>query len=326
MDELAAIAGVSKITISRALADSELVRPAVRDRIKTIAREHGYRLNTAARNLRLRRHHSITAAIEMTPSADRTMSDPIILAGLGGLLQVMTSAGYRVILTTLAQLLHSSLDDTDGIILLGQGTEQQAINTLAQAGLPLVVWGAPRGDDTRWLTVGSDNREGGRLLGEHLLSIGRRRLLFLGNVAHPEVAERRAGLGNAYQGLDVEIRSEACNFNLTAGERAIEEALRAGWRGDAVVCASDTIALGVLAALRQAGITAPDDIAVTGYDDIPAAATAIVPLTSVRQDWERAGALLGAKLLAWIEGEIPTREQLPVRLVPRASTLGPSPV
>ena len=144
MDDLATLAGVSKITISRALKDSPLVRASVRQRIQELARTHGYRLNTAARNLRLRRNHSITAVIEMTPNADRTMSDPIILAALGGLLQVATGAGYRIILTTLAQMLQSSHDDSDGIILLGQGTNPEALDRLSELGLPLVVWGTPR--------------------------------------------------------------------------------------------------------------------------------------------------------------------------------------
>jgi len=86
MRDLAALAGVSKITISRALQDSPLVRVSVREQIQELARAHGYRLNTAARSLRLRRNNSITVVFEMTPTADRTMSDPIILTALGGLL------------------------------------------------------------------------------------------------------------------------------------------------------------------------------------------------------------------------------------------------
>ncbi len=320
MDQLAQIAGVSKITISRALADSPLVRTELRERIKQIARDHGYRLNTAARNLRLRRHHSITAAIEMTPSNDRTMSDPIILAGLGGLLQVMTSAGYRIILTTLGQLLQSSLDDTDGIILLGQGTDADAVAMLSGSGLPLVVWGTPRDGDEPWLTIGSDNREGGQLLGQHLAATGRRRLLFLGDTAHPEVAERLAGLTQAVSGNATEIVQLPCDFSQHMGEQILAQLLRDGWKGDAVVCASDTIALGALAALRTAGIVVPDEVAVTGYDDIPAAANATVALTSVRQEWERAGTALGTTLLAWLDGDKPVPQRLPVQLVTRAST------
>ncbi|MGH6613623.1 LacI family DNA-binding transcriptional regulator [Sphingomonas sp.] len=319
MGDLAALAGVSKITISRALNDSPLVRAAVREQIQQLASAHGYRLNTAARNLRLRRNHSITAAIEMMPSADRPMSDPILLAALGGLLQVATSAGYRVILTTLAQLLQSRSADSDGIILLGQGTDPDAVRRVRALDLPLVVWGTPRDSDGDWLTIGSDNRAGGRLIGEHLASLGRRRILFLGDPTHPEIADRLDAIRKA-SGAEVEV--QPCDFGIGPGSVAMKAALARGWRGDAVAAASDAIALGAQTALQEAGITVPADIAMTGYDGIPASAVAAVPLTTVRQDWERAGELVGAKLLQWLDNGRPEAELLPVELIIRASTTG----
>ncbi len=319
MDDLATLAGVSKITISRALKNSPLVRKEVREQIQELARTHGYRLNTAARNLRLRRNHSITAVVEMTPTADRTMSDPTILAALGGLLQVMTEAGYRVILTTLTQLLQSRHDDSDGIILLGQGKDSEAVRWVSKLGLPLIVWGSPSESDGDWLTVGSDNRAGGRFIGEHLASLGRRRILFLGDPAHPEIGERLAAIREA-SGADVEV--QPCDFGIGAGTRAMQEVLERGWRGDAVAAASDTIALGAMAALLEAGIAIPGEVAVTGFDDIPASTTSAIPLTTVRQDWQQAGELAGSKLLQWLDNGSPVSEQLSVELVVRASTIG----
>ncbi len=317
MDDLAALAGVSKITVSRALKNTTLVRKEVRERIQELERAHGYRLNTAARNLRLRRNHSITAVMETTSTANRTMSDPIILATLGGLLQVMTEAGYRVILTTLTQMLESSHDDSDGIILLGQGRDSEAARRASELGLPLIVWGTARSSDGDWLTIGSDNRSGGGFIGAHLASLGRRRILFLGDPAHPEIGERLDAISEA-SGAEVEV--QLCDFGIDAGTRAMKDALERGWRGDAVAAASDTIALGAMAALQEAGIAVPADVAVTGYDDIPASATSPVALTTVRQDWQRAGELVGSKLLQWLEDGPPAAEQLPVELVVRAST------
>jgi DNA-binding LacI/PurR family transcriptional regulator len=319
MDDLAALAGVSKITVSRALKNKTLVRKEVRERIQDLAREHGYRLNTAARNLRLRRNHSITAVMETTSTASRTLADPIILATLGGLLQVMTETGYRVILTTLAQMLQSSHDDSDGIILLGQGKDSEAARRVSELGLPLIVWGTPRESDGDWLTIGSDNRAGGRFVGEHFVSLGRRRILFLGDPAHPEIGDRLDAIRSA-SGAEVAVQS--CDFGIEAGASAMREALEGGWRGDAVAAASDTIALGAIMALQEAGLAVPADVAVTGYDDIPAAASSTIPLTTVRQDWQRAGELVGTKLLQWLDGDRPAPEQLPVELVVRASTIG----
>jgi len=112
------------------------------------------------------------------------------------------------------------------------------------------------------------------------------------------------------------------DFGIGAGGNAMKAALARGWQGDAVAAASDAIALGALTALQEAGIAVPADVAITGYDGIPASAVAAVPLTTVRQDWERAGKLVGSKLLQWLEGRRPKRELLPVELIVRASTVG----
>src|SRR5207244_2362929 len=84
MEDLAAMAGVSTITISRALRDSPLVTPETREKIRKLAEEQGYRFNISARNLRLRRSYSIAVVVEMTPAEDRPMSDPYPLELLGG--------------------------------------------------------------------------------------------------------------------------------------------------------------------------------------------------------------------------------------------------
>jgi DNA-binding LacI/PurR family transcriptional regulator len=319
MDDLAELAGVSKITVSRALKDSALVRAPVREQIQELARTHGYRLNTAARNLRLRRNHSITVVINMTPTADRTMADPFFLGLVGGLLQSLTTAGYRLVLTTSDQLLASGDNDTDGVIFLGQGTDDTLLQQVSDTGLPFVVWGARRPSDGDWLTIGSDNQRGGALIADHLADLGRKDILFLGDSAHQEVADRLSGLSSGAVGR-MHITTRSCEFGMQAGRAAVEAALDAGWRGDAIVGASDMIALGALDALRVRGVAVPRDIAVVGYDGIPAAANAAIPLTTVHQDWEHAGELLGSKMLAWTEGARPAPETLPVELIVRAST------
>lgn len=320
MDDLAELAGVSKITVSRALKDSALVRAPVREQIQELARSHGYRLNTAARNLRLRRNHSITVVINMTPTADRTMADPFFLGLVGGLLQCLTTAGYRLVLTTSDQLLASGEDDSDGVIFLGQGTDDALLQRVSETGLPFVVWGARRPSDGDWLTIGSDNRSGGALIAQHLDEIGRHDVLFLGDSAHQEVADRLAGLGSEAGRL--RITACACEFGMQAGKVAVDAAIDDGWRGDAVVGASDMIALGAIDALQARGLAVPGQVAVIGYDGIPAAANAAIPLTTVHQDWEHAGELLGSKMLAWTEGLRPEPETLPVELIVRTSTIG----
>ncbi len=321
MADLAALAKVSKITVSRALRGSPLVRTEVRERIAELARAHGYRLNAAARSLRTRRSHSITAVIEMDPSTERPMSEPLALTIIGGLLQAFTMAGYALALTTRAQVLTSPLHDADGVILLGQGENDEATGQIRRFGLPMVVWGRIRPAADKVVFLGSDNIAGGRLVGEHLAKLGRRRILFLGDVAHPEVADRLAGLSKAIAGGAAQVTVLACPFSRDAGRVVTAAAIERGDPFDAIAACSDSVAIGAMDALRAAGLAAPGDVAVAGFDDT----ARDVPLTSVRQDWDLAGRLLAGKMLALLAGEAPASEMLPVELVVRASTGSPSP-
>lgn len=313
MADLAELAGVAKITVSRALKDSPAVRPEVRERVQALAEKHGYRLNTAARNLRLMRAHSITAVIEMDPSQERPMSEPIVLMAIGGLLQELTSNGYRLTLTTRSQLEISPALDTDGLILLGQGANGWAMERIRSLGLPVVVWGMPLEADADLVCVASDNLEGGRLVGAHLASRGRKRILYLGDPAHPEVAARIAGVEAAVAAGGGEILNAPCAFSFQAGRMETAKMLSANARFDAIAAASDTIALGAIAALREAGLRVPEDVSVVGYDDTEAG------LTSIRQEWVAGGELLARKLFGLLAGRAEQSALLPVTLMVRSS-------
>ena len=144
MEQIAALAGVSTITVSRALRDSPSVTPATRERIKTLAEAAGYRFNHHARNLRLRRSHMVAVMLEMQPDTDRPMTDAYPLQLLGGITQELTSRGYSVLLSALQSPGQGMAASADGVILLGQGAHGSAVKSVAAMGLPLVVWGADR--------------------------------------------------------------------------------------------------------------------------------------------------------------------------------------
>src|SRR5579859_4216187 len=142
MADLAVLAGVSKITISRALRDSALVAPETRSLIQKLAQQHGYKLNVSARNLRLQRSRTIEVVVEMSPAVDRPMSDPYPLELLGGICQELTTVGYSVLLQAQPAAASQPAHAAEGIILLGQGPHGDAVRELAKSGLPMVVWGA----------------------------------------------------------------------------------------------------------------------------------------------------------------------------------------
>jgi len=319
MADIAKLAGVSAITVSRALRGSSSVREETRERICRIAREHGYRINISARNLRTQTSRTIAVVVEMSPSSERPMTEPYPLGLLGGITQELTSAGYAVLLETLNRLDPATLA-ADGVILLGQGAHGEAVRALSRLGTPLVVWGSGL-DGADHVTVSSDNRGGGRQAAGRLLAMGRMQLAFLGDLAHAELAERHAGFSACLAGSGAQLCVTApCDFNFNAGYQAMKAAIdEAGGVIDGVFAGSDLIAMGAVRALTDMGYAVPGDVSVIGFDDSPTAAFVSPAITTIRQDWPGAGRLLAIKALALIEGRETVSEELPTELVVRES-------
>lgn len=322
MAMVAELAGVSKITVSRALRGSELVRPELRERIARIATESGYRMNVAARSLRTRRTQTIAVVIEQLARHDRPITDPLLLTMIGGLLEVLTPADHAILLTTVDHFLGSSAIGADGVVVLGQGEGGRSLSRFETIGLPLVAWGAPV-PGIAIPVIGSDNRQGGRLAAEHLIAAGRKRLLFLGDAQHPEVANRLEGVRDILSASEATLAAPVpCAFSMEAGAQAVRDALDSGTRFDAIIAVSDFIAAGACDALMARGIAVPGEVAIVGFDDTPIAAAHRPSLTSVRQDAAAAGRALGAAILALVEGEgsDSATVPLPVELIERESS------
>lgn len=319
MEDLARIAGVSSITVSRALRDSPLVTEKTREKIRKIAAEQGYRFNISARNLRMRRSYSVAVVVEMTPVKGRPMSDPYPLELLGGITQELTTAGYSVVLTSKQLLDTAPVQGADGLILLGQGSHGEAVRALQATSLPLVVWGAPEADGS-YIVVGSDNAKGGASAAERFLELGRRKLVFVGDVDHAEVEKRCAGFIDALSGRATVHILRPKAFTFEAGFDCVNALLKkkGGRNCDGLFAASDSLAMGAIRALTESGLRVPDDISVIGYDDTPGAASFVPPLTSVHQYLRDGGVLLAKKMLAMIEGQPDVRsEMLPTTLIAR---------
>ncbi len=318
MEDIARLAGVSPITVSRALRDSPLVKEKTREQIRKIATEQGYRFNVSARNLRLGRSYSVAVVVEMTPAPGRPMSDPYPLELLGGITQELTTAGYSVILTSKQLLETAPVQGADGLILLGQGSHGEAVRALQHSTLPLVVWGAPEpGAD--YVVVGSDNRKGGQSAAARFIEQRRRKLIFLGDVDHAEVQERCAGFLEAVSGRATTHVVRPAAFTFEAGFDSVKALLnsRSSLAFDGLFAASDLLAMGAIRALTEAGLRVPEDISVIGYDDTPGAASFVPPLTSVHQYLRDGGVLLAKKMLAMIEGHPVHSEMLPTTLIVR---------
>jgi DNA-binding LacI/PurR family transcriptional regulator len=319
MADLAELAGVSKITVSRALSESGIVNAETRARVRALAAEHGYRFNVSARNLRLRKSHTIAVIVEMTPSLNRPMSDPYPLELLGGIAQELATVNYSVLLTTRQGAFAPAVQAADAMILLGQGAKLQAVHLFDRLRLPMVVWGAPsRGD--QHIVVGSDNRLGGMSVAERFVSLGRHHPVFLGNTDHPEMTERHAGFAEFLKARGVvPIVVDHKPFTTESGIEAVQSLIRAKTKFDAIFACNDLLAMGAIRALIEQGYRVPEDVSVVGYDDTPLGATFIPPLSSVHQNWHEGGILLARKALALVRGDRVKSETMPSRLVLRAT-------
>ena len=319
MADLARVAGVSAITVSRALRDSPLVNPETRARIREVAQRHGYAFNVSARNLRLRRSMTVAVVVEMKPTLERQMSGPYPLDLLGGITQELTSSGYSVLLTSLQAGALPNVQAADGVILLGQGAHEDAMHKVQGWGRPMVVWGAVSRHESH-VVVGSDNRRGGALAAERFLALGRSRPVFLGDPAHGEFSERLEGFASTLSKYGITpITPEICSFTVTAGADAVHALLEGHPQIDALFAASDLLAIGAIRALIERGRRVPEDVSVIGYDDTPLGATYVPPLSSVHQNFIDAGVLLARKVRALIEGEPASSETLSTHLVVRAT-------
>ena len=329
--DIAFLAGVSQPTVSRALRGSPVVSLETRKRIEEIARQLNYRVDKNASNLRSQHSNTLALLLFEDPTPDDSQINPFFLSMLGSLTRASARKGYDLLIS-FQQLSSDFCQDyedsrkADGIILLGYGDYEEyrpRLDRLVEQGTHFVRWG-PVVKDEPGVSVGSDNAQGGFDVTHHLLGQGRRKVAFLGNATShsPEFFDRYRGYERAMMEAKVHTSSalqvDAINLE-ESGYNALKELQSRGNEFDAIVAASDLIAIGALRALQEDGVDVPRQVAVVGFDDIPAASLTNPPLTTVMQDTRRAGELLVESLLKQIAGEAASNSVIPTRLVVRKS-------
>lgn len=329
--DIAYLAGVSQPTVSRALRGDRSVSDATRERIQRIAGELNYTVDKNASSLRSQRTNTI-ALLFFEDGTDENLINPFFLAMLGSITRACANHGLDLLISfqRMEDDWHMRYHDAkraDGLILLGYGDYAiyaARIEQLAAQGTHFARWGSIRSDRSG-ATVGSDNLGAGRQAGEHLLQSGRRHIAFLGHADehYPEFAHRYDGLCEALraEGIDPDpgLQFDALTSE-DAGYRAASALIASGQRFDAIFAASDLIAIGAMRALAGAGRSIPGDVAVVGFDNIPAASLTSPPLTTIQQDIAGAGEALVETVLAQIEGRVPPAPRLPSRLIVRGSS------
>jgi len=331
MADIARLAGVHVSTVSRALSGSPLVERQMRETILKIADEHGYVVNRAARNLRTSRTQTLSVVIPLAHERGQALTDPFFTDMLGHLAEEITRRGYGMYLDKILPPMHNWLPKliasrrSDGLIVIGQSTEHAALERAATTFAPLVVWGGHL-EKQRYCVVGTDNVSGARMATEHLLASGRRRIVFVGDSSIPEIRLRCDGyklaLKQAPRG-SAAPRVIKAHMTPQAAHAAVRRFIASGVKFDAVLAATDIIAISSMRAVAASGLSIPRDVAVVGFDDIAMAAHVHPSLTTVRQDLARGANLLVDLLLRRIAGEQTQSVVLPGELVVRESSGGP---
>jgi DNA-binding LacI/PurR family transcriptional regulator len=332
--DIAQLAGVSQPTVSRALRGSPTVSEQTRLRIEAIAKQLNYKVDKNASSLRLQQTRTLALLFFEEPTPEDTGINPFFLSMLGSLTRTCAQRGYDLLISfqQLSSNWHFDYEDSrkaDGIILLGYGDYEiyrKKLEQLVEQGTHFVRWGFAQ-EGQPGTTIGCDNFRGGLDAARHLMQHGRRKIAFLGDASshYPEFQDRYRGSCEAQGGegiiADPALQVDALNSQ-EAGYDAARELLARGVTFDAIFAASDTIAIGAMRALREAGQRVPDDVAMVGFDDIPAASMTHPPLTTIQQDYRLAGEVLVDSLLKQIRNERAETAVLPAKLVVRQSCGG----
>ncbi|WP_102797422.1 LacI family DNA-binding transcriptional regulator [Bowmanella denitrificans] len=328
--DIAHLAGVSQSTVSRALRNSPLVNQETRDKVKAIARELNYKVDKNASSLRQKSSKTLALLLFEDPTSDDSMINPFFLSMLGSITRASAQEGYDLLVSfqQLSDDWHADYEDTnkaDGIILLGYGDYmdyQDKLAKLEQQQTHFVLWGAVDKEHPG-ISIACDNFQGGYKITQHLIQKGRKHFAFVGGAdSHcPEFFERYRGMCHALSqagAKQLPLQMDAITTE-DSGYRAAIQLLDTGHKIDAIVCASDLIAIGVMRALHDKGLAIPGQVAVVGYDNILAASFTNPPLTTVHQNTKLAGEMLVKALVSLIKGERQEPKLLPAELVIRQS-------
>lgn len=305
--DIARIARVSHPTVSRALRYSPLVNPRTAERIRKIAREAGYQASAVARGLVMRRTRTIGLVVT-------SIGDPFICGVVRGVEQTARDLGYNVMLAdsnadpVREQKIVQSFAELrlDGIIVTSSRVGALYLPMLEAMRVPIMLVNNQY-PGTFVHAVMITNIEGTRAVVRHLIELEHRRIAYLGDqFGYQSDVERMSGYREALEAARIPFQPEL----IVHGDGRTEAAIGAMNRlldveqpPTAVCCYNDMTALGVMHAIHARGLRVPEDISVTGFDDLFFAPYTQPPLTTVRQPVHRMGQLATENLVKLISGE-----------------------
>lgn len=286
--DIAKAAGVSHPTVSRALNDHPGISTVTRERIKKLAAEMGYVPNASARGLKTNRTRALGVIL-------RQIDDPFWSEVLDGVDSVLHPAGYSLFIASTHMERQREKDvvqamvqrGVDGVILLAPQFSEEQCHMLKTYGLPMVMVNNEGAGECQYL-IFNDDEYGARLVTRYLIDLGHRQIAYLGNhMGGLTNNNRLAGFSDEMKSAGLEIRDDfifhVSAGNPSGGREGADYLTSLRELPTAIVCYNDFLAAGVYNMLLEKGLKIPEDISVTGFDNISIAAYLTPPLTTLHQ-------------------------------------------
>lgn len=306
LDDVAKVAGVSAATVSRALNDPKKVSEAKVKRIMTAVETLGYTPNFGARYMAAKRTYTIGAIIP-------TMNNAIFARGIQAFQEQMRSKGYTLLISSSSydpeveaeQIRALVSRGADGILLIGYWRDETVYEYLRQRHIPvLLAWAFAANNALP--AIGFDNRASMYKLCDQVMALGHRKVAVISGVVegNDRAANRLKGILERLiaEGIDPNIVPVIeTPYDVDNGGRAFQQLLESSDRPTVVMCGNDVLAVGALQKAQEMGLAVPDDISITGFDNIELARIVSPKLTTVHVPHEEMGRRAADELVRMVE-------------------------
>jgi len=325
LEDVAKEAGVSTATVSRCLNESGKVTKETRQRVMQAVERLGYTPNFGARALAAKRTQTIGAIIP-------TMENAIFARGLQAFQETLNEKGYTLLVSSTgydpdkeAEQIKSLLArGADGLLLIGYERDEELYTHLELRNVPYLISWAHRPEEGH-PAIGFDNFQSMLELTEFVLKKGHRRIAIISGVVkgNDRAADRVAGIHAGLQNAGINVADVLCielPYTVKNGADAFETLMRGPEPPTAVMCVNDVLAAGAIQKAQEMGLSVPEDVSITGFDDIEIASLVTPKLTTVHVPHRHMGSLAAQELVNLIEKKVTPRSfQLKSSIQHRAS-------